>query len=361
MQAAIYESFGGPIHVQKVKIPNVPADGVLVQVMATGVCRSDWHGWKGHDADIQQHGLPFCPVHEFSGVVVKVGDEVSNLQEGNRVAVPFILSCGECSYCHRQQPTICSKQKQPGFTQWGSFSEYVAVPRADRNLHRLPEEVSFLEGAALGCRFTTAYRALYQQGQLKTGQSVAVLGCGGLGLACIMLAAARCAKIIVAVDVSDQALRKAKSLGATHLIQVQSNQSSQEIALEVLQVINDDGIDLTLDAAGFATTSEAAVYATRPGGRMVQVGLPHTTPSIPMSRVAGKEITIVGSHGFDAQILPDLLHLVATKELDPCKLVQSQVTLEEGCLALEAMDRESPLGMVMITHFNAQQNLSPRL
>lgn len=360
MQAAIYDSFGGPIRVQQVPIPSVPTDGVLIEVMATGVCRSDWHGWKGHDGDIHQHGLPFCPGHEFSGVVVKVGPKVSIIQEGDRVAVPFILSCGHCVYCQQQQPTICSRQRQPGFTQWGSFAEYVAIPRADRNLRRLPKGVSFLEAAALGCRFTTAYRAVYQQGQLQPSNSVAVFGCGGLGLSCIMLAAARNAKIIVAVDVSEKALQKAKQVGATHCIQVQPNQTSQAIAHEVLQQIHEDGIDLSLDAAGFAITSEAAVYATRPGRRMVQVGLPHIPPSIPMNRVAGKEITIIGSHGFDAQVLSDLLQMVADKILDPCQLVQTQVTLEQGCLALQAMDNESPLGMTMITNFNGVQD-TPRL
>jgi len=360
MKAAVYEEFGGPIRVRQVPIPSLPSDdAVLIQVMATGVCRSDWHGWKGHDDDVKNCGLPFCPGHEFSGIVVQRGQRVSKIQVGDRVAVPFILSCGDCFYCsERNQPTICARQKQPGFTQWGSFAEYVAIPRADRNLCRMPEGVSFLQAAALGCRFTTAYRAVYQQGQLQTEQSVAVFGCGGVGLSCIMLALAKGASTILAVDVSSDALAKAKSLGATHTVQVQGKQSSQEITQIIQQLsITLDGFDLTLDAAGFATTSEAAVYATRPGGRMVQVGLPHTPPSIPMARVAGKEIHIVGSHGFDgSRVLPELLTLIASNQgsqqtLDPLQLVHAQVTLTEGCVALEAMDRKSPLGMVMITSF----------
>jgi alcohol dehydrogenase len=405
MKAAIYEEFGGKISVQQVPLPQCPADGVVIRVMATGVCRSDWHGWKGRDGDVHAHGLPFCPGHEFSGIVVQAAEAGAAgaagagaagagagagagggaaaaggtsrrniIQVGDRVAVPFILSCGACRYCQppRNQPTICAHQKQPGFTQWGSFAEYVAVPRADRNLRKLPANVSFVQAAALGCRVTTAYRAVYQQGQLSEGQSVGVFGCGGLGLSCVMLAVARRAKIVVAVDVSLPALEKAKTLGATHAVQVQAGQSSEAIAQAVLKMLREetnddnddnDGLDLTLDAAGFATTSEAAVYATRPGGIMVQVGLPHTTPhpSIPMSRVAGKEITIVGSHGFDANVLPELLELVAnTPSLDPCQLVQAEVSLEEGCKALEAMDRESPLGMVMITNFDDDKT-SPKI
>lgn len=366
MKAAVYKSFGGSIQVEDVPIPSVPADGVLIQVMATGVCRSDWHGWKGHDDDIKKCGLPFCPGHEFSGVVVQRGPHVSNIQVGDRVAVPFILSCGACHYCtDRNLPTICARQEQPGFTRWGSFAEYVSIPRADRNLCRIPETISFVQAAALGCRFTTAYRAMYQQGQLEAGKSVAVFGAGGLGLSCVMLAAARGASTILAVDVSEEALAVAKSLGATHIFRVKdTTQSSQDIS-QAIQTLNitTDGFDLTLDAAGFSTTSEAAVYSTRPAGRMVQVGLPHIPPSIPMARVAGKEIEIVGSHGFDAQVLPELLELVGRhgSKLDPCQLVHSQVSLEEGCAALERMDRQSPLGIVMITSFRQPSTIQGRL
>jgi alcohol dehydrogenase len=361
MKAAVYTRFEGPIRVREVPIPRVPDDGVLIKVKATGVCRSDWHGWKGHDGDITAHGLPFVPGHEFSGVVVSTGNRIRRISVGDRVAVPFILSCGSCRYCKVSKPTICANQEQPGFTQFGSFAEYVAIPRADRNVRRLPDHVSFVQAAALGCRFTTAYRAVYQQGRLQENQSVAIFGCGGLGLSCVMLAKAKGAKVIVAVDISEQALEKAKTLGATHTIPVQQIQSSEEIAKRVQEALpaTEDGVDLSLDTAGFVATSEAAVYATRPGGIMTQVGLPYGSPAIPMSRVAGKEITIVGSHGFDAQLLPDLLDLIADG-LDPYQLIHSEVTLEQGCQALEDMDRESPLGIVMITQFDSPKVL-PRL
>jgi alcohol dehydrogenase len=406
MKAAIYESFGGPIRIRQVPIPLVPDDGVLLQVQATGVCRSDWHGWKGHDGDVHAHGLPFCPGHELSGVVVKVGRNTHKFDAGDRVAVPFILSCGSCRFCREGRATICARQQQPGFTQWGSFAEYVAIPRADRNVRHLPADVSFVQAAALGCRFTTAYRAVLQQGKLgdmilrknnnkqnqqtstTTTTSVAVFGCGGLGLSCIMIAASKrsseCNIEIIAVDVSSKALEKARQVGATRVVQVGRESSPQEIAKEVARQCtlssNDDddqqqqqvGADLTLDAAGFASTSEAAVYATRPGGRMVQVGLPHDRiPEIPMNVVAGRELELVGSHGFDAQDLPDLLQLISssssnkpqqmattTTTMDPCQLVEQEVSLEEGCRILENMDKQSPLGIVMITNFGEDDGSS---
>lgn len=364
MKAAIYESFNEKITIRDVPVPKISMDGVLVQVMATGVCRSDWHGWKGHDSDIKKHGLPFVPGHEFSGIVVSTGRDVKRFRSGDRVAVPFILSCGSCHHCSKtNRPTICSRQEQPGFTRWGSFAEFVAIPRADRNLCHLPNTVSFIQAAALGCRFTTAYRAIVQQGRLQGGETVAVFGCGGLGLSCIMMAKSQGAKTIIAVDVSPLALEKAKTLGATHVVlsSKAKNGDPQTIASKVTQHTPfQEGADVTIDAAGFLATSEGAVYATRPGGRMVQVGLPFGLAKIPMTLVAGREIEIVGSHGFDAKDLPDLLQLVANNPamMDPALLVERCVSLEEGCLALMEMDKQSPLGIVMITNFNEDSSLS---
>lgn len=382
MRAAIYEQFCGPISVQSVAYPKLPrsGDGVIVQVMATGVCRSDWHGWKGHDSDVVDHGLPFVPGHEFSGIVVAVDSNVRTISLGDAVAVPFILSCGCCQECDRDRPTVCEDQEQPGFTRWGSFAEYVAIPRADRNLKPIPKGVSFAEAAALGCRFTTAYRAVVQQGKWNSTlasttttyprnysnrqnkkKTMAVFGCGGVGLSCIMIA--RCFETsntrIIVVDVSQQALEKAKQLGATDTICVSSQESDEVVRNKVLELTNGTGADLTLDAAGFRSTCENAVWCTRRGGTMVQVGLPigeSKQPVIPMGFVAGREIEIIGSHGFDAADLPDLLQLVASKRLNVKSLIEKEVTLEEGAQELMNMDKTSPTGMTVITRFRSSSS-----
>lgn len=354
MKAALYTEFGGPIRVQHVPIPPISPDGILIQVKATGVCRSDWHGWKGHDADVINHGLPFCPGHEFSGIVVQVGNNVRKIKVKDRVTVAFILSCGECSCCIRGKPTVCEDQRQPGFTQWGSFAEYVSIPRADRNVKVLPRNVSFVQAAALGCRFTTAYRALLSQGRLQRGQTVAIFGCGGLGLSCIMIAKAKGASKIIAVDISPAALEKAKELGATHTI------LAQDPVPEKVRHIAPLGADISIDAAGFAATCENAIQCTRRGGgRMVQVGLPigDTKPNVNMGLVAGLEIEIVGSHGFSGIDLGEMLDLVAKGLVDPGKLVGRQVDLATGCKEVENMDHSSPLGITMITNFGPSGRL----
>mmetsp|Transcript_24629 Transcript_24629/g.53374 ORF Transcript_24629/g.53374 Transcript_24629/m.53374 type:complete len:361 (+) Transcript_24629:74-1156(+) len=353
MNAAVYRSFSGPIAIESIPLPTAPPDGVVIQVMATGVCRSDWHGWKGHDGDIKEHGLPFVPGHEVSGIVVEVGEieRVKKFKVGDRVAVPFILSCGECCMCVRhERPTVCERQEQPGFTKMGSFAEFLALPRADRNLSMMPEGVSFVEAAALGCRFTTAYRAVVQQGGLDSKKIVAVFGCGGLGLSCVMIATAYGANQIIAIDVSDQTLEKAKEVGANNTI----NARKENVQQRVMELTNGIGADLTIDAAGFKATCEDAIHSARRGGRMVQVGLPlgEQNPIVPMGMVAGKELELVGSHGCAAEDMPAILSLVQSGRLDPKKLIEREVTLKEGAQALMDMDRGSPVGMVMITQFS---------
>ena len=376
MQAAVYHEFGGPIRVETMAIPPCPEDGVLIQVQAVGICRSDWHGWKGHDSDIVQHGLPFVPGHEVCGMIVEIGKHVrtsststssgSKFRVGDRVAVPFILSCGTCRYCqHYHQSTVCTAQKQPGFTQYGGLAEYLAVPRAARNLTLVPANVTSAQAAALGCRFTTAYRAVLQQGRLSVPQdtSMAIFGCGGLGLSCIMWAATTGCKVIIAMDVSDTAVQKAQQLGATHIINTR-NMDITTLRQRVEDIVQNDGVDVSVEASGFITACENAIHCTRRGGRMVQVGLlptpssssssdPHQQqhPIIPMNMIAGKEIELIGSHGFAATDLPILLDLVSRKVIDPAVLIEREVTLEEGAKAIEDMDHCSPLGIVMVTKF----------
>lgn len=240
----------------------------------------------------------------------------------------------------------------------GSFAEFLALSRADRNLCIIPPNVSFVEAAALGCRFTTAYRAVVQQGRLHIDNSVAayrvhivaVFGCGGLGLSCIMVATAFDAKEIIAIDVSDDALEKAVEVGATVTI----NAKKENVQQKVLQLTNGKGADLTIDAAGFKATCEDAIHCARRGGRMVQVGLPvgGSPPIVPMAMVAGKELEIVGSHGCAAECMPEILSLVQSGRLDPKLLIEREVTLEEGAQALMDMNHGSPVGMVMITQFS---------
>jgi alcohol dehydrogenase len=190
----------------------------------------------------------------------------------------------------------------------------------------------------------------------KPERIVCIFGCGGLGLSCIMIAKAyqreENIKSIIGVDISRNALMKAVELGADHVIH-SYGLTNDEVAQQVLALTQDLGCELCIDAAGFPSSCEQAVITTRRGCRMVQVGLPigGRPPEINMGMVAGRELELVGSHGFSAQNLPDLLNLVKTGKLKVKKLVENEVTLEEGAKALMDMDSHSPLGMTIITKF----------
>src|SRR4051794_13698203 len=231
--------------------PACPSDGVVVAVEATGLCRSDWHGWMGHDDDIV---LPHVPGHELAGTVVEVGPSVTRWAVGDRVTTPFVLACGRCLACARGDGQVCEDQLQPGFTQWGSFAELVALPRADVNLVRLPDDVSADVAASLGCRFATAYRAVAHVAGVQPGETVVVHGCGGVGLSAVMVAVALGARVL-AVAPDPVSLAKAEELGA------------------VPATAGVTDVDVSIDAYGSPVNLAAGLASLRPRGRHVQVGL----------------------------------------------------------------------------------------
>lgn len=345
MRAVVYETFGGQPSVQTVSDPVPERHGVVVQVGATGVCRSDWHGWMGHDSDVV---LPHVPGHELAGTVVAVGSEVTRWQEGDRVTVPFVAGCGTCPECHAGHQQVCEAQMQPGFTHWGSFAEYVGLHQADLNLVRLPEGMSFATAASLGCRFATAFRAVVDQARVGAGEWLAVHGCGGVGLSAIMIAKALGARV-VAVDISDAALMLARQMGAEATVDGR--------AADVPEAIRDltgGGAHVALDALGARQTCWNAIACLRRRGRHVQVGLmlgDHADPPIPMSRVIGWELEIYGSHGMQAHRYYAMLGMIGSGLLAPDKLIGREISLDESIEALVTMDRFTNPGATVITRF----------
>ena len=314
----------------------------MIEVRATGLCRSDWHGWQGHDSDITE--LPHVPGHELAGEVRAVGDDVTRWRVGDRVTVPFICACGRCASCAAGDQQVCERQTQPGFTHWGSFAEYVAIDHADINLVALPEEMSFETAAALGCRFATAFRSVVAQGRVRSGEWVVVHGCGGVGLSAVMIAAASGAQV-VAVDVNPRALELAKQFGASVCLE-----AHPDVVDRVFDVTS-GGAHLSLDALGHPVTAANSVRSLRRRGRHVQVGLLPAaggpTP-LPMDRVIGWELEILGSHGMPAHAYGPMMDLVASGALRPDLLVARTIGLDEAGDALAEMDRSTAAGMTMI-------------
>ncbi|GMM97405.1 zinc-dependent alcohol dehydrogenase family protein [Microbacterium sp. MTN4-12] len=334
------DEIAGPLSVRDVAAPAAPVGGVVVAVKATGLCRSDWHAWVGHD-DI---ALPHVPGHELAGVVDAVGAGVERWRVGDRVTVPFVCGCGRCTWCRRGDAQVCPDQQQPGFTHWGSFAERVALHAADTNLVAIPDDVSFEAAAALGCRFATAFRALTARARLSAGEWVTIVGAGGVGLSAVMIAKALGARV-VAVDRSERARQTAVRLGADHVVPAGDDVPAR------IRSLTDGGSHVSMDAVGSEQTCADAVLSLRRRGRHVQVGLlpsPTGLSPVPMARAIAWELDVLGSHGMAAVDYPAMLSLIERGDLRPQDLVEAVVSLDDAAALLPVLDRSSPAGMTLI-------------
>lgn len=346
MKAAIYDAFQGPVRVESLPDPEPPDRGVVVKVEASGICRSDWHGWMGHDPDIVP---PHVPGHEIAGTVAAVGKDVSRWKEGDRVVVPFIAGCGRCFPCRSGNQQVCDHQFQPGFHGWGGFAELVALREADLTLASLPEAMDFVTAASLGCRFATSWRAVQGQGRVTAGDWVAVHGCGGVGLAAVMIARALGARVI-AVDIRDEALALAREVGASAAVNAKT---SHDVADEIRE-LSGGGADVSIDALGHRDIAFNSIRCLRKRGRHIQVGLmtgEDRDPRIPMDRVIGWELEILGSHGMQAHEYGRMLATALAGFVDPGRLVTRTVSLEEGVGILTEMGSYDLLGVAVIDRF----------
>jgi D-arabinose 1-dehydrogenase-like Zn-dependent alcohol dehydrogenase len=339
VRALVVDAFGAAPELRQVPNPSCPSDGVVIDVRATGLCRSDWHAWAGHDATVT---LPHVPGHEFAGVVAEVGPTVNRVRVGSRVTVPFVCACGQCPSCQAGAGQVCEAQFQPGFTGWGSFAEQVAIPRADINVIELPDELGFDVAAGLGCRFATAYRAVVAHGRVLPSHQVAVFGCGGVGLSAIMIAAARGAHV-VAIDVSPAALELARVVGAAETV-------CSPDAAERVRELTAGGAHLAVDALGSSQTCRSAIESLRPRGRHVQVGLmvgADANAAIPMDLIIARELELYGSHGMAASEYPAMLAEITAGHINPGTIVTGQTGLTELGQALVSMGDSPPTGTLI--------------
>ena len=341
MRAVVIDAVRGRPEVREVPEPTAPPGGVVVRVLATGMCRSDWHAWAGHD-DI---AFPHVPGHELAGEVVEVGAGVTRWGVGDRVTVPFVCGCGRCEWCLSGNAQVCPDQQQPGFTHWGSFAEHVALHAADTNLVAIPASVDVATAASLGCRFATAYRALVGRARLTEGEWVTVVGAGGVGLSTVLIARALGGRV-VAVDRNPEALAVAADLGAEHVLRADGSDVPAAVA-----DLTGGGSHLAVDAVGSEQTCADAIHSLRRRGRHVQVGLLPPVdghPRVPMDRVIGWELDLLGSHGMAAADYPAMLALIEQGRLQPQRLVERTIGLEEAAALLPGFDTATVAGMTMV-------------
>ncbi len=345
MKAAIYEQFKKPLTIKNVPVPKPTKNGVVLKVEACGICRSDWHGWMGNDADII---LPHVPGHELAGVVEEVGSDVKNWTKGDRVTVPFVGGCGKCPQCFSGNQQVCDFQFQPGFTAWGAFAEYVAIDYADTNLVHLPDEIDFVTASSLGCRFITSFRAVVHQGKVTGGEWVAIHGCGGVGLSAIIIANALGANTI-AVDISDDKLEFAKSIGATATVN-----AKKENPIEAIKEITKGGANVSIEALGHPQVTFNSISSLAKRGKHIQIGLleaEHKNTAIPINLVIANELEIIGSHGMQAHKYAEMFRMIEQGKLEPKKLIGKTVSLEESIEELMNMNNFTGTGVTVINKF----------
>jgi alcohol dehydrogenase len=272
---------------------------------------------------------------------------VTSLRVGDRVVFPFVCGCGTCSWCESGNAQVCPDQWQPGFSGPGTYAQFVAIPRADFNAVVLPEEVSFDVAASLGCRFATSYRAIKHVAEVQSGETIAVFGCGGIGLAAIMIAAASGATV-VAVDVNNEALALASQVGASHVFN-----AAEVDVVEAIRAVIPGGVDVSIDALGSIPTAKSAVESLRVQGRHVQIGLLLPAKigdkaTVPMHVVIAKELQVLGSHGMAAAAYPEMLADIAAGLIDPGTFITHRIPLDAVPEALAQMSTGTEPGVTII-------------
>ncbi len=345
MRAAVLREYRKDLSIEDVAEPNCPDDGVVLKVLACGICRSDWHGWVGEHPRVKPGQIGG---HEYCGEVIAVGPDAT-FAVGDRVIAPFILACGTCPACRSGESNTCIDQRLPGFIEPGAFAEYVAVPR-DHNLARLPEGMSPTLAAALGCRVTTAWHALTGRAALQAGEWLAVHGTGGIGLAAMLLGRALGARVIV-TDIVDEKLEHAQGLGAEHAVNAAQGDSAAAI-----REITGGGAHVSVEALGFPATVAASIACLRPLGRHVQVGMPvghHAVQEVNLNAVYMSNLALYGTRGMPAHRYPSLLSLIEGGLVDLSPIVAREVKLSETGRELAAFDGPTSPGVAVITDFTS--------
>ncbi|MGD1211500.1 MAG: alcohol dehydrogenase catalytic domain-containing protein [Candidatus Acidiferrales bacterium] len=324
MKAAVLHEFKQPLTIQEVDQPKPEAGEVLIAVEACGVCHSDLHVADGDWTQLA--GIVKKPLilgHEIVGRVVEKGAAVRELQVGDRVGVPWIhWTCGECEFCREGNENLCLKQKITGVTVDGGYAEFIKAPAS--HALKIPDNLSSAEAAPLFCAGVTVYRAL-KQAKVSSGQRLAVFGIGGLGHIAVQIGRALGAEI-TAIDISEEKLDLAKSLGASHTF----NAASTDVVKGLRRL---GGVHVALVTSAAKAAYDVAFYCVRPSGTLLIVGLPAENICFPPILMAAGEIHMQASAVGTREDLRDVLAMAAAGK------VRCQVATRPLAQANEALDQ----------------------
>src|SRR5216683_1744160 len=322
MRAAVMEAVRQPLVVKEMPDPECASDGVVLRSEAEGICRSDWHCWSGDWFWIGLvPAMPLVMGHEFCGVIEEAGKDVHNFKKGQRVLVPFSQGDGVCEYCRSGNSNVCHNAGTPGFTYWGGYGRYVAIPGA-----------------------------VVDRAQVKPGEWVAVHGCGGIGLSAVHVASAIGANV-VAVDLDERKLELAKKMGAQFTVNAKK---AEDVAMAVFDITH-GGAHVSVDALGIATTCRNSILSLRKQGRALQIGLTTSAEkgevALPIDRMVLFELQLIASLGMPATRYPSMLQMVEAKKLRPREMITETVGLEGASRVLEQMTTFQNVGVSIINQY----------
>ena len=324
MRAAVLHEFKTPLRLEEVSRPQVEKDEVLIEVELCGVCHSDLHIAQGDWPQLA--GIVKKPLilgHEIIGRVVQRGAEVESVEDGDRVGVPWIQwTCGECEVCREGNENLCKRQRITGVTVDGGFARYAKAPAG--YVVKIPKALSSEQAAPLLCAGVTVHRAL-KQARIQSGQRVGVFGVGGLGHIAIQIARAAGLEVS-AIDVSEEKLLLAKSLGAARTL----NAANAEVVKELR---SSGGVHVAVVTTAARSAYDQAFYCVRPTGTLLVVGLPANDISFPPIMMAAREIQIKASSVGTREDLREVLEMGAGGtihcEVKTRPLAEAQQVLEE--------------------------------
>jgi 6-hydroxycyclohex-1-ene-1-carbonyl-CoA dehydrogenase len=318
MKAAILEK-GGKVSLQDVPVPQPGRGEILVRVAACGICHTDLH--------YIDHGVPTfkSPVilgHEVSGTVEALGADVTRFREGDRVLLPAVFTCGTCRNCRIGRENICEQMKMLGNHLDGAYAEFVVAPAKD--CFALPAEIPLAEACLIGDALSTPYHAVKHRARVCLGETVAVFGCGGVGINAVQFAALAGAHVI-AVDIDDRKLEWARKFGAHEVLDARG---VERVDKELKQRTG-GGVDVALEVIGKPETQRAAYDSLRPGGRLCVVGYSAEPVSLAFSKMMFFELEIIGSLGCRPTDYTELIELVRAGRVELASLVTSRYALDD--------------------------------
>ncbi|HEY3215841.1 MAG TPA: zinc-binding dehydrogenase [Candidatus Eisenbacteria bacterium] len=346
MKAAVFHEPNRPLALEEIPRPRPGPGEVLVQVAACGVCHTDLH--------YIDHGVktfmppPLVLGHEAAGLVVELGEGASGMRRiGERVLLPAVVPCGACENCRRGRENICDHLRMFGNNMPGAYAEYVVAPAKD--CIPLPDEVPLEEGSIIADAISTPFHAVKNRGRVTAGDTVAVFGCGGLGMNVLQCAIALGAQAI-AVDVSEQKLEIAGRLGAIAAI----HPPSAGRVDKAIKQLTGGGVDVAFECIGKPATVRAAFDSVRRGGRLCVVG--YCTEEVPLalSKLMYYEIEVVGSLGCPTFEYPRLIELVRRGKIALEPMVTSRMALEDINDAFDLLRRGEGLRTIVLPQLAAK-------